>query len=181
MSNNNNNNNNNKVVFSLSSVCPAACKHHACTSSSQCCHDQCLGGCSEVGSARACVACRHFLHGDTCVKRCPPGYYTFKGWRCISFQFCQELHNHCKQTKSKDCHQYVIHNGACIPECPSGYTIMDSTWVTLLFAQAINQSWSTWKVSPMRTTQFLYKFLNLTTSRTVTENKRLTIVLSSDV
>ncbi|XP_026786253.3 insulin receptor b [Pangasianodon hypophthalmus] len=107
-------------------ICPAACKHHACTSSNQCCHDQCLGGCSEVGSARACVACRHFLHGDTCVEKCPPGYYTFKGWRCVSFQFCQDLHNHCKQTKSKDCHQYVIHDGACIPECPSGYTIMDS-------------------------------------------------------
>ncbi|KAK2869300.1 hypothetical protein Q7C36_001171 [Tachysurus vachellii] len=108
-------------------ICPAACKHHACTSSNQCCHEQCLGGCKEPGSARACVACHHYLHEDRCVERCPSGYYTFKGWRCVTFQFCQELHNHCKQTKSKDCHQYVIHDGACIPECPSGYTVMDST------------------------------------------------------
>ncbi len=64
--------------------------------------------------------------GDTCVERCPPGYYTFKGWRCVSFKFCQDLHNQCKG-KSGDCHEYVIHNGACIPECPSGYTTMNST------------------------------------------------------
>ncbi|KAM9460613.1 insulin receptor b [Clarias gariepinus] len=108
-------------------ICPAVCKHRACTLSNECCHDQCLGGCSELGSARACVACRHLLHEDTCVERCPPGYFTFKGWRCVSYQFCQELHNHCKQAKSKDCHQYVIHDGACIPECPSGYTTLDST------------------------------------------------------
>ncbi|KAI5609833.1 insulin receptor b precursor, partial [Silurus asotus] len=108
-------------------ICPAACKYHACTSSNQCCHEQCLGGCSKAGSASACVACRHFLHGDTCVERCPSGYYTFKGWRCVSFQFCQDLHNRCKQTKTKDCHQYVIHDGACIPDCPSGYTNMDSS------------------------------------------------------
>ncbi|XP_037401197.1 insulin receptor b [Pygocentrus nattereri] len=108
-------------------ICPAVCKHRACTHSGHCCHDQCLGGCSEPGNASACVSCRNLLHGHTCVERCPPGYFTFKGWRCVSTAFCQDLHNQCKQKKSNDCHQYVIHNGACIPECPSGYTIIDST------------------------------------------------------
>ncbi|KAK1805882.1 hypothetical protein P4O66_012924 [Electrophorus voltai] len=107
--------------------CPAACKHRACTPSNRCCHDQCLGGCSEAGNASACLACRHLLHGGTCVERCPPGYYTFQGWRCVSFDFCQGLHNQCKQAKSNHCHQYVIHSGACVPECPSGFTIVDST------------------------------------------------------
>uniref|UniRef100_A0A4W4FH07 Tyrosine-protein kinase receptor n=1 Tax=Electrophorus electricus TaxID=8005 RepID=A0A4W4FH07_ELEEL len=108
-------------------ICPAACKHRACTPSNRCCHDQCLGGCSEAGNASACLACRHLLHGGTCVERCPPGYYTFQGWRCVSFDFCQGLHNQCKQAKSNHCHQYVIHSGACVPECPSGFTIVDST------------------------------------------------------
>uniref|UniRef100_A0A4W4FJV4 Tyrosine-protein kinase receptor n=1 Tax=Electrophorus electricus TaxID=8005 RepID=A0A4W4FJV4_ELEEL len=103
-------------------ICPAACKHRACTPSNRCCHDQCLGGCSEAGNASACLACRHLLHGGTCVERCPPGYYTFQGWRCVSFDFCQGLHNQCKQAKSNHCHQYVIHSGACVPECPSGCT-----------------------------------------------------------
>ncbi|KAJ8408227.1 hypothetical protein AAFF_G00256410 [Aldrovandia affinis] len=93
----------------------------------QCCHDQCLGGCLEPSLPSRCVACRNLMHQGTCVERCPPGHYTFKGWRCVSFAFCQELHNQCKQGKGSDCHEYVIHNGACIPECPSGYTTMNST------------------------------------------------------
>uniref|UniRef100_A0A8C2CPV1 Tyrosine-protein kinase receptor n=1 Tax=Cyprinus carpio TaxID=7962 RepID=A0A8C2CPV1_CYPCA len=107
-------------------ICPSECVHGACTPHKECCHDQCLGGCSVPGNSTKCVACRNFLFGDTCVERCPLGYYTFKGWRCVSFKFCQDLHNQCKG-KSGDCHEYVIHNGACIPECPSGYTTMNST------------------------------------------------------
>uniref|UniRef100_A0A8B9K959 Tyrosine-protein kinase receptor n=1 Tax=Astyanax mexicanus TaxID=7994 RepID=A0A8B9K959_ASTMX len=108
-------------------ICPAACKHRACTLDDRCCHDKCLGGCSEPGNASACVACRNLLYGNMCVDRCPPDHYIFKGWRCVSFAFCQDLHNRCKQKKASDCHQYVIHNGACIPECPSGFTIVDAT------------------------------------------------------
>uniref|UniRef100_A0A4W4FHM5 Tyrosine-protein kinase receptor n=1 Tax=Electrophorus electricus TaxID=8005 RepID=A0A4W4FHM5_ELEEL len=103
------------------------CFGFLCVCVNRCCHDQCLGGCSEAGNASACLACRHLLHGGTCVERCPPGYYTFQGWRCVSFDFCQGLHNQCKQAKSNHCHQYVIHSGACVPECPSGFTIVDST------------------------------------------------------
>nr|XP_023699488.1 insulin receptor-like [Paramormyrops kingsleyae] len=108
-------------------ICPAACKHRACTMDNRCCHEQCLGGCLEPNSPSRCVACRNFLHEGVCVERCPLGYYTFKGWRCVSLEFCQNLHFQCKQSKAGDCHEYVIHDGACIPECPSGYTTMNST------------------------------------------------------
>ncbi|XP_057182404.1 insulin receptor b [Triplophysa rosa] len=107
-------------------MCPSECKNGACTPYKECCHDQCLGGCAAPGNATKCVACRNFLFEDTCMDRCPPGYYMFKEWHCVSFQFCQDLHNQCRG-KSGDCHEYVIHNGACIPECPSGYTTMNST------------------------------------------------------
>ncbi|CAB1323807.1 unnamed protein product [Coregonus sp. 'balchen'] len=113
--------------FSPPTVCPSTCKHRACTRHGHCCHDQCLGGCSESGNASRCVACQNLQHQDTCVDRCPQGYYTFKGWRCVSLSFCQDLHNQCKNGKGNDCHEYVIHNGACIPECPSGYTTINST------------------------------------------------------
>ncbi|XP_056235252.1 insulin receptor b [Seriola aureovittata] len=117
-------------------MCLDNCKHGACSRQGQCCHDQCLGGCSEPGNASSCVACRNLQHGNTCVEKCPPGYYVFRGWRCISFSFCQELHNQCKQTKKLNqdresgCYEYVIHNGACITECPSGYTTINSTTLT---------------------------------------------------
>ncbi|KAM4575044.1 insulin receptor b [Fundulus diaphanus] len=100
------------------------CKHGACNHQGKCCHDQCLGGCSELGNASSCVACRNLQHGNICMDKCPPGYYVFQGWRCVSFSFCQDLHNQCKKSKDLDpnCHEYVIHNGACIQECPSGYS-----------------------------------------------------------
>ncbi|XP_071343963.1 insulin receptor b [Trachinotus anak] len=117
-------------------MCVDNCKHGACSLQGQCCHDQCLGGCSEPGNASSCVACRNLQHGNTCVDKCPPGYYVFRGWRCVSFSFCQELHNQCKQTKKLNqdresgCDEYVIHEGACITECPSGYTTINSTTLT---------------------------------------------------
>ncbi|XP_033821219.1 insulin receptor b [Periophthalmus magnuspinnatus] len=117
-------------------MCSDSCKHGACTPQGQCCHDQCLGGCSEPGNYSSCVACRNLQHGSTCVDKCPPGYYIFRGWRCVSFSFCQDLHNQCQQIKKmnqdreSNCFEYVIHNGACIPECPSGYTTVNSNTLT---------------------------------------------------
>ncbi|XP_038573533.1 insulin receptor a isoform X2 [Micropterus salmoides] len=113
-------------------MCPVQCKHRACTKDDQCCHDQCLGGCLKPNSASHCVACRGLQGPEgNCVERCPENHFTFKGWRCVSFDFCQDLHNRCKRekehNKSPDCHEYVIHNGACIPECPSGYTTVNSS------------------------------------------------------
>uniref|UniRef100_A0A8D3D8J2 Tyrosine-protein kinase receptor n=1 Tax=Scophthalmus maximus TaxID=52904 RepID=A0A8D3D8J2_SCOMX len=104
-------------------MCLDNCKHGACSLQGQCCHDQCLGGCSEPGNASSCVACRNLQHGNSCVEKCPAGYYVFRGWRCVSFSFCQKLN----QDRESGCNEYVIHNGACIPECPSGYTTINST------------------------------------------------------
>uniref|UniRef100_A0A8C4GV38 Tyrosine-protein kinase receptor n=1 Tax=Dicentrarchus labrax TaxID=13489 RepID=A0A8C4GV38_DICLA len=104
-------------------MCLDNCKHSACSLQGQCCHDQCLGGCSEPGNASSCVACRNLQHGNTCMEKCPPGFYVFRGWRCVSFNFCQV---------ESGCYEYVIHNGACIPECPSGYTTINSTTLTCL-------------------------------------------------
>ncbi|XP_041863346.1 insulin receptor b [Melanotaenia boesemani] len=117
-------------------MCSDKCKHAPCSSQGQCCHHQCLGGCSEPGNASSCVACRNLQHGNTCVEKCPPGYYIFSGWRCVSFSFCQKLHNQCKNVKQQNqdqeanCYEYIIHNGACIQECPSGYTTLNSTTLT---------------------------------------------------
>jgi len=81
------------LTFCFSSVCLDNCKHSACSLQGQCCHDQCLGGCAGPGNASSCVACRNLQHGNTCVDKCPPGYYVFRGWRCISFSFCQVGNN----------------------------------------------------------------------------------------
>ncbi|NXQ82872.1 INSR protein, partial [Nyctibius grandis] len=105
-------------------VCPAACKSQGCTSDGQCCHSECLGDCTEPNDPEKCVACRNFYLEGKCVDTCPPGYYRFEGWRCVTFSFCQELHNKCKNARESGCH--VIHNNECVHECPSGY-IMNSS------------------------------------------------------
>ncbi|NXW28371.1 INSR protein, partial [Phaetusa simplex] len=105
-------------------VCPAACKSQGCTSDGQCCHGECLGDCTEPNNPEKCVACRNFYLEGKCVDTCPPGYYRFEGWRCVTFSFCQELHNKCKNARESGCH--VIHNNECVHECPSGY-IMNSS------------------------------------------------------
>ncbi|KFR04811.1 Insulin receptor, partial [Nipponia nippon] len=105
-------------------VCPPACKSQGCTSDGQCCHSECLGDCTEPNNPEKCVACRNFYLEGKCVDTCPPGYYRFEGWRCVTFSFCQELHNKCKNARESGCH--VIHNNECVHECPSGY-IMNSS------------------------------------------------------
>ncbi|XP_010163836.1 insulin receptor [Antrostomus carolinensis] len=105
-------------------VCPAACKSQGCTSDGQCCHSECLGDCTEPNNPEKCVACRNFYLEGKCVDTCPAGYYRFEGWRCVTFSFCQELHNKCKNARESGCH--VIHNNECVHECPSGY-IMNSS------------------------------------------------------
>uniref|UniRef100_A0A8C6Q7F4 Tyrosine-protein kinase receptor n=1 Tax=Nothobranchius furzeri TaxID=105023 RepID=A0A8C6Q7F4_NOTFU len=102
-------------------MCMDKCKHGSCSPQGQCCHDQCLGGCSEPGNASSCVSCKNLHHGSTCVEKCPPEYYIFNGWRCVSYSFCKV------DNQESGCYEYVIHNGACIPECPSGYSSLNST------------------------------------------------------
>uniref|UniRef100_A0A8D0GXK7 Tyrosine-protein kinase receptor n=1 Tax=Sphenodon punctatus TaxID=8508 RepID=A0A8D0GXK7_SPHPU len=102
-------------------VCPPGCKSQGCTSDGQCCHNECLGHCSEPNNPERCVACRNFDLDRKCVESCPLNYYRFEGWRCVPFSFCQELHNKCKNARESGCH--VIHNGECIRDCPSGYTM----------------------------------------------------------
>ncbi|KAM6961068.1 insulin-like growth factor 1a receptor [Aplochiton taeniatus] len=96
-------------------VCPDNCKH-ACTDKGECCHSQCLGGCTEPHSDLACSGCLHFYHERRCVAQCPPGTYRFEGWRCITLETCAQVH----LPSDIDC--FVLHGGECMPECPSGYT-----------------------------------------------------------
>ncbi|KAF2980457.1 hypothetical protein EK904_008356 [Melospiza melodia maxima] len=105
-------------------VCPPACKSQGCTGDGQCCHSECLGDCTEPNDPTRCVACKNFYLDGRCVENCPPGHYRFEGWRCVTFSFCQELHNKCKNARESGCH--VIHNNECVHECPSGY-IMNSS------------------------------------------------------
>lgn len=55
-------------------MCP--CPHGlTCTIGRECCHTECLGGCSRPEDPRACVACRHLYFQGACHRTCPAGTY----------------------------------------------------------------------------------------------------------
>ncbi|MEQ2289081.1 hypothetical protein AMECASPLE_029430 [Ameca splendens] len=99
-------------------VCPQQCKL-ACTDKGECCHSQCLGGCSKPNDDMACSACIHYNHEGRCVPDCPNGTFMFEGWRCITIRECSEVH------LSND-NLFVIHNRECMNDCPSGFTRSDT-------------------------------------------------------
>ncbi|KAG9332348.1 hypothetical protein JZ751_015355 [Albula glossodonta] len=101
--------------------CPGKCEKHACTDSGECCHTQCLGGCSEPDSDTSCAACLHFHHEGRCVSECPPDTYSFEGWRCITMEHCAIVH-----MPNDELDPFVIHDGECIPDCPPGFTRNES-------------------------------------------------------
>uniref|UniRef100_A0A7N4V309 Tyrosine-protein kinase receptor n=1 Tax=Sarcophilus harrisii TaxID=9305 RepID=A0A7N4V309_SARHA len=101
----------------LFSVCPSSCGKRACTDQNQCCHPECLGSCSAPDNDTACVACRHYYYGGTCVPTCPPNTYKFEGWRCVDKDFCASVHS----AEANEYEKFVIHNDECMQECPSGF------------------------------------------------------------
>lgn len=98
-------------------ACPSACGKRACTEDNQCCHPECLGGCSAPDDDAACVACRHYYFAGVCVPGCPPNTYRFEGWRCVDLDFCANIPN----AESTETEGFVIHDGECMQECPSGF------------------------------------------------------------
>ncbi|MED6231465.1 Insulin-like growth factor 1 receptor [Ataeniobius toweri] len=99
-------------------VCPQQCKL-ACTDKGECCHSQCLGGCSKPNDDMACSACIHYNHEGRCVPDCPNGTFMFEGWRCITIRECSEVH-------LPNDNLFVIHNRECMNDCPSGFTRSDT-------------------------------------------------------
>ncbi|XP_035870994.1 insulin receptor-related protein isoform X2 [Phyllostomus discolor] len=97
-------------------VCP--CPHGlACTTGGECCHKECLGGCSQPDDPRACVACRHFYFQGACHQACPPGTYQHESWRCVTAELCASLHSVPSHVST-----FGIHQGSCLAQCPPGFT-----------------------------------------------------------
>ncbi|XP_001356288.4 insulin receptor isoform X1 [Drosophila pseudoobscura] len=74
------------------------------------CHDECLGGCHQNGSATACQICRGISDEGVCVKRCPERKYLLEQYqRCYTQEECVKKHNH------------FTFVSQCVGFCPSGY------------------------------------------------------------
>ncbi|KAF2357288.1 Receptor L-domain [Trinorchestia longiramus] len=61
------------------------------TLKSECCHSECLGGCSIGGNAGACTACKHFAQEGYCVQKCSKNYMQYLDYRCVTELQCRAL------------------------------------------------------------------------------------------
>ncbi|XP_040190512.1 insulin receptor-related protein-like isoform X2 [Rana temporaria] len=99
----------------------------ACTSTGECCHSECLGGCSKTGDSQACVACRNFFFKEECLPSCPANTYEYEGWRCITSEYCASLRKVSENPRESS--KFVIYENRCLSECPPGYTRNESSIV----------------------------------------------------
>ncbi|XP_004436298.1 PREDICTED: insulin receptor-related protein [Ceratotherium simum simum] len=97
-------------------VCPCP-RGLACTARGECCHVECLGGCSRPEDPHACVACRHLYFQGACHRACPPGTYQHESWRCVTAQRCASLRSVPGRIST-----FGIHQGSCLAQCPPGFT-----------------------------------------------------------
>ncbi|KAM6434450.1 insulin receptor-related protein isoform 1-T1 [Liasis olivaceus] len=108
-------------------VCPCKVGGAACTNKAECCHPECLGGCSRPGDPQACVACRHFYFNGGCLSSCPDLTYEYEGWRCVTAEYCGGLRK--VSENLRDSSRFVIHQKQCLSECPPGYQKNESSLV----------------------------------------------------
>uniref|UniRef100_A0A8D2INF6 Tyrosine-protein kinase receptor n=1 Tax=Varanus komodoensis TaxID=61221 RepID=A0A8D2INF6_VARKO len=108
-------------------VCPcgAGGAGGACTGGAECCHPECLGGCSRARDPRACTACRHFDFNGRCLRACPELAYEYEGWRCVTAEHCASLRK--VSENPRDASRFVIHQRQCLAECPPGYRRNESS------------------------------------------------------
>nr|XP_025035924.1 insulin receptor-related protein [Pelodiscus sinensis] len=105
-------------------VCPCG-EGIACTAGGECCHPECLGGCSRPWDSRSCVACRRFYFNGHCLPSCPARTYRYESWRCVTAEYCASLRK--VSENPREASEFVIHKEGCLSECPSGYTRNDSS------------------------------------------------------
>ncbi|XP_063803191.1 insulin receptor-related protein isoform X2 [Pseudophryne corroboree] len=102
-------------------------KNIACTSSGECCHRECLGGCKRSGDSHQCAACRNFFYNDECLPSCPSNTYVYEGWRCVTLGYCTSLRKVSENPRESS--KFVIYKNHCLSECPSGFTRNESSTI----------------------------------------------------
>lgn len=100
--------------------CDPKCGDRACNDKGECCHPQCLGGCTGP-TASDCIVCRNVIIGKECKDRCTKGTYEFMNRRCISEKECREMRKPPEAPASVNSRPYKPFEGSCVIECPSGY------------------------------------------------------------
>ncbi|BES91399.1 tyrosine-protein kinase receptor [Nesidiocoris tenuis] len=97
------------------------CNGSSCSSTGECCHPTCLGGCQRGLDPHHCNACKNFRIGNSCIERCPNNTYEYLNHRCLSEDECREKPKPLEAEFNTREWPYKPFNGKCIINCPPGY------------------------------------------------------------
>eukprot|EP00108_Taenia_solium_P005524 TsM_000256600 transcript=TsM_000256600 gene=TsM_000256600 len=111
-------------------VCTAKCRDASLSCSihntSECCHLNCLGGCTGP-TAGDCLICRNFHYNNTCLSSCPDGLYELYGRYCVTRDAClskpvpEDLFPCIRQRSGFHPTGFSIQGRTCVPVCDSGF------------------------------------------------------------
>ncbi|KAF7989857.1 hypothetical protein HCN44_008531 [Aphidius gifuensis] len=104
-------------------VCERQCGNLPCSPSGECCHSECIGGCSDL-SPNTCYSCKNYLssNGTTCVSECDANSYLYMERRCISKDECKSMKKPLEALPDIAEFPYKPFRNICDINCPVGYT-----------------------------------------------------------
>ncbi|XP_067952059.1 insulin-like peptide receptor [Watersipora subatra] len=116
----------------LVDICPAGCENcwdmstcqdvctckgnTGCDTNGKCCHSQCLGGCTQINSARHCYVCQKVSYNGECLSECPE--------RNANGEPLLEMLNRYCVTRAEcifDNKLNKFHENKCVLKCPRSY------------------------------------------------------------
>lgn len=106
-------------------ICAQECenKNLTCmqTNLTQCCHHECLGGCSGTEPTN-CTVCKHVLYWGRCRKDCPFNTFKYMDRRCVTEGECRKMpKDNLFNSNTEEKVYWKPVNGECLPDCPKGY------------------------------------------------------------
>ncbi|CDS42114.1 insulin growth factor 1 receptor beta [Echinococcus multilocularis] len=111
-------------------VCAAKCRDASLSCSihniSECCHANCLGGCTGP-TAGDCLICRDFHHNDMCLSSCPDGLYELYGRYCVTRNAClskpipRDLFSWVFQRSRSHPSGFSLQGRECVPVCDRSF------------------------------------------------------------
>ncbi|VDM20058.1 unnamed protein product [Hydatigera taeniaeformis] len=111
-------------------VCNAKCRDASLSCSmqntSECCHPNCLGGCTGP-TAGDCLICRNFHYNNMCLSSCPDGLFELYGRYCVTRDAClskpvpEDLFPCILRQAGLHSTGFSIQGRTCVPVCDPGF------------------------------------------------------------
>jgi insulin receptor len=105
-------------------ICPPECGGRACNKLGECCHETCIGGCSN-DNIKNCTVCKDYSYLDishrVCTVGCPNDTFVHMNRRCITKDECRRIKKPLVVKDEEPTFPYIPFNGVCTLDCPADH------------------------------------------------------------